>query len=225
MTTPNPETPVVALSDSSEESSYVIACDKCHASFDAVMASWCACVVNERTLVCPVCSACFCKASVAYKQRVWRLAPRTLWDRKFEEHSAVPVAEPAVADDSELARPLVLLVEDEGDVRRMATAVIRELGYGLAIATNGQEGLAMAKQLKPELVLTDALMPKLDGREMCRQIKDDPDCHGMRVVVMTALYTSYKYQNEAYKAYRVDGYLAKPIAVTDLRSLLKQELG
>jgi CheY-like chemotaxis protein len=179
-------------------------------------------VGTERTLVCPECASCFCKASAVYKQRFWRDAPRLLWDRKFEEHNA-PV--PGTDEEAPELRPLVLLVDDENDIRRIAGRVIRGLGYGLVVARNGAEGLELARRYRPELVLSDALMPLLDGREMSRQIKEDPQCRGTRVVVMTALYTSLRYEREAYKSFKVDGYLTKPIAIDDLCGLLKKELG
>ena len=55
--------------------------------FDALDASWCSCLVTERTLVCPHCLQCFCKAPAAYKSRFWSNAPKALWDRKFKEHN------------------------------------------------------------------------------------------------------------------------------------------
>jgi CheY-like chemotaxis protein len=200
---------------------YAIECQGCHATFDALAAEWCPCLVSERTLVCPACTACFCRAKADYKQRVWREAPRSLWDRKFEEHNS---SSSASAEESAQIRPLVLVVDDESDIRRLAGAVIRGLGYGLIVAMDGAQGLELARKYHPELVLADALMPRMDGREMCRRIKEDPQCQGTRVVVMTALYTNYRYEIEAYKAFKVDGYVKKPLAIDALCELLKKEL-
>ncbi|MGZ8779675.1 MAG: response regulator, partial [Thermoanaerobaculia bacterium] len=44
----------------------------------------------------------------------------------------------------------------------------------MSYATNGQDGLDLAQEYRPNLILSDAFMPKLDGREMCRMLKDDP---------------------------------------------------
>jgi CheY-like chemotaxis protein len=202
---------------------YPIGCAPCRSVFDALVADWCACVVSERTLVCPACATCFCQASAAYKQGIWRDAPRALWDRKFAEHHTATGA-PAEIDASTM-RPLVLVVDDENDIRRLASRVILALGYGLIVAKDGAEGLELAREYRPELVLADALMPRMDGREMCRRIKADPHCKGTRVVVMTALYKSYRYEREAYKSFKVDGYVSKPLAVDALETLLKKELG
>ena len=67
-------------------------------------------------------------------------------------------------------------------------------------------------------------MPKMDGREMCRLIKADAETAGIKVVVMTSLYTSVKYQTEAYKSFKVDDYLAKPLDFSQLRTMLEKHL-
>ena len=117
-----------------------------------------------------------------------------------------------------------LLVDDEAGIRRVASLALQALGYGLVIARNGQEGLELARKYRPDLVLTDALMPKLDGRDMCRQIKEDRELAGTKVVVMTSLYKGVKYENQGYKAYLVDDYLVKPLEFGRLRSVLDKHL-
>jgi CheY-like chemotaxis protein len=205
-------------------STYSVACYNCKMSFDAMESGWCSCLVSERSLVCPSCLQCFCKAPTSYKSRFWSGAPKELWDRKFSEHHEqfTPQLNP---DPADAARPLVLVVDDEPDIQRVASRVIESLGYGLVLARDGEQGLELAKRYKPDLVITDALMPRLDGREMGRRIKDDPETKDAKVVVMTALYTNQRYKNEGLKAYRVDDYLAKPITFDDLRKLLTKYLG
>jgi len=207
----------------SEAESYVVSCHKCQTPFDAGQASWCSCLVTERTFVCPSCGTCFCKAPIGYRQKFWSGAPKSVWDRKLEERREefVPPTNPA---PESVSRPMVLLVEDEKDIQRIAIRVIEGLGYGVVLATNGVEGLELTRQYRPDLVLTDALMPKMDGREMGRQIKENADTKDIKVVVMTALYTNVRYQQEAYRAFKVDDYLTKPLDVEQLRSVLEKHL-
>jgi CheY-like chemotaxis protein len=206
------------------EAGYAVACHKCQARFDALKAEWCSCLVSERTLACPSCGTCFCKAAPAFKHKFWSAAPKAMWDRKFAERDDKfePPANPAPGD---APRPLVLLVDDERDIQRVAIRVLRELGYGVVLARDGVEGLALAKSHKPDLVLTDALMPKLDGREMGRQIKTDPETANAKVVVMTALYTAAKYRQEGLRAFKADDYLSKPLEAAELRAVLERLLG
>jgi CheY-like chemotaxis protein len=205
---------------------YSVACHNCQGEFDALDATWCSCLVTERTLVCPQCLQCFCKAPAAYKSRFWSSAPKGLWDRKFKEHNE-DFQPPANPEPDAVSRPLVLVVDDEKDIQRVATRVILSLGYGLVLAHNGEEGLELARRYRPQLVLTDALMPRMDGREMARRIKEEGAgaADAPKVVVMTALYTNVKYRAEGFKVYKVDDYLAKPLTFEDLRAILQKHLG
>jgi CheY-like chemotaxis protein len=203
---------------------YHVACYNCRASFDALEATFCSCLVTERSLVCPHCLQCFCKGALGYKQRFWREAPKALWDRKFLEHSP-DYTPPPNPEPGDVERPLVLVVDDEKDILRVASRVIQGLGYGLILAPDGEVGLELAKRYRPDLVLADALMPKLDGREMGLRIKNDPQTAGVKVVVMTSLYTNVKYQNEGYRVFKVDDYLTKPLEFSQLQAVLQKHLG
>src|SRR6185436_6195458 len=148
---------------------YEAACHRCQETFDTMQAAWCSCLVTERTLVCPSCHGCFCQAPAPYKNAFWSKAPRSLWDRKFAEHHAdfSPKPNPEPADT---LRPLVLVVDDEKDILRVALRTVEALGYGVIHAQNGEDGLALVRRYRPDLVLADALMPRPAGREMCRLI-------------------------------------------------------
>lgn len=209
------------MSGSAEK--YVVLCYGCRGAFDALETTWCSCLASERSLVCPGCLSCFCKAPASYKSQFWSRAPKALWERKFEEHHGSAAGPENPAPENAL-RPLVLVVEDEPSIRRVAARVVESLGYGLLLARNGEEGLQLARRYKPELVLSDALMPRLDGREMCRQIKEDPETAGAKVVVMTSLYRSVKYRTEAQRVYRVDGYVEKPLDFNQVREVLRAHL-
>jgi CheY-like chemotaxis protein len=202
---------------------YQVDCHNCKAKFDAMEAAWCECLTTEPSFVCPGCSKCFCKAPPLYKQKFWADAPKSVWGRKWGRHRAefAPKPNPEPAD---VKRPLVLVVEDEKNIQRTATQVIEELGYGMILAKNGDEGLELARKYMPDLVLSDAMMPKMDGREMCRMIKEDPATSNIRVVIMTSLYTHMKYMLEAHKKFHVDDYLTKPLDLEQLRMMLNKHL-
>lgn len=198
-------------------------CHACKGTFDALTAEFCSCLACERTLVCPGCGSCSCAAPADFKRRFWTGAPRQLWDRKLAEHrrAAEPPANPA---PEEVVRPLVLLVDDEADIRRLAVLEIQALGYGVVQARDGAEGLELARRYRPDLVLSDALMPRLDGRDLCRRIKHELRLEGIKVVVMTSLYKGVKYETQAYLSYGVDDYLEKPVAFARLRAMLEKHV-
>ena len=203
--------------------SHLVTCHTCRAEFDAREAGWCSCLHKERTLVCPHCLNCFCQAPFAYKKKFWAEAPQSLWDRKLKEHGQARLFENPPPE--EVRRPLVLLVDDEPEIREVAIRVIELLGYGLVVARDGEEGLEAAARYQPELVLTDAMMPKLDGREMGLRIKQDPRTAGTKVVVMTSLYKDPRYKHEAFKTFQADEYLTKPLSASGLRAVLEKHLG
>jgi len=163
---------------------YPVSCFACPATFDALAEKWCGCITAKRTIVCPGCGACFCKAPAGYKQRFWEKAPQAMWDRATSRRrSAVEV--PPNPPVSSITRPLVLVVDDEPDLQRAALAALEELGYGGVVARDGMEGLELARRYRPDLVLADAFMPRLDGREMCLRLKNNPFTSKLKVVIMT----------------------------------------
>jgi CheY-like chemotaxis protein len=202
---------------------FLVACFGCRQTFDAFEASWCSCLVSRRSLMCPHCQSCFCKAPQSFKQKFWEGAPQVLWDLAAAEHRP-PEELPENPDVGSVEHPLVLVVDDEKDIRRIAYAAITGLGYHAIVAGDGEEGMALAIKYKPDLILTDAFMPKLDGREMCRRIKVDPQTSAAKVVVMTSLYTASRYKYEAYKEFLADDYLPKPLELRVLQDLLRKYL-
>jgi CheY-like chemotaxis protein len=203
---------------------YEITCFTCRAPFNAIDADWCSCLAKERTLVCTNCLACFCKAPPAYKEKFWVAAPPRLFERKTAEARKQGALLPANALRADVKRPLVLTVEDDEEIQAIVQRVCANLDYGFIWATNGQDGLELAREYRPNMILSDAFMPKLDGREMCRILKEDPTFADTPMVVMTGLYTDTKYRSEAVKRFHVDDYVAKPVAITDLINLLQKHL-
>ena len=216
------EVPLIAAPASAD--SYEVPCYSCRAAFDAVDADWCSCLAKERSLVCTNCLSCFCKAPPAYKEKFWVQAPPRLFERKTSDARRQQKALPENPPVGEVKRPLVLTVEDDEEIQAIVSRVCSNLGYSFIYATNGQDGLDVARTYRPNLILSDAFMPKLDGREMCRLLKEDPTFADCKMVVMTGLYTDTKYRSEALKRFHVDDYIAKPVAITDLINLLQKHL-
>jgi len=65
----------------------------------------------------------------------------------------------------EAVRPLVLVVDDDRETRALAVHLVAGWGYGCIHAANGMDALVLARAYHPDLILTDALMPKMDGRD------------------------------------------------------------
>ena len=116
----------------------------------------------------------------------------------------------------------VLVVDDlEANGRLMERLLSRD-GYRLRIAHDGQEALEAVAQEQPDVILMDVLMPKLDGFEACRRIKDDPATRLIPVVLVTALADT----NSRIKGLEVgaDDFISKPFSEPELRARVRSLL-
>jgi len=80
----------------------------------------------------------------------------------------------------------VLVVEDHRDTRELLKYNLTAAGFDVAAADNGRSGLSLAAAFKPNIILLDLMMPGIDGLEVCRQLKADPDLARIPVVMLTA---------------------------------------
>ena len=80
----------------------------------------------------------------------------------------------------------ILLVEDEEPILGIIADLLQDEGYRTICAYNGAQALELARDTRPDLVLTDVMMPVLGGAELCRQLKADPATRDVPVIVMSA---------------------------------------
>ncbi len=194
---------------------YRVDCISCGRPFDALKAPECSCLQPVRSYRCPNCAACLCKDEKKL-EAFWRDAPPEMWQRRRTQTA------PEAAAVAEVKRPLVLFADDDATGRAIATRVISSMGFGVIVASNGEEALGLAREHRPELIITDALMPRLDGREMARIIKSE--IPATKIVVITSVYKDARYKTEAIREFQVDDYLPKPIDPKSLRELVTRFL-
>ena len=112
--------------------------------------------------------------------------------------------------------PRILVVDDEPDVADLIEAVLKDEGYAVAIARDGAQGLMLAREWGPDLILMDVLLPGVDGATVIRRLKSEPDTAAIPIVAMSAGRTIRTHTGELDAA---DGALAKPF---DIEALLAQ---
>jgi CheY-like chemotaxis protein len=218
---------IVGETLTSPDDSYVVACWKCEQKFDAASARWCNTDTKLRTLECPHCRSCFCQAPFPYRRAFWNAAPRSLREHpsRFRIVAGAAIADAAAegpaVDPTPLHQPHILIVDDEEPIRSLAACYVEQLGYKVTTVETPDEALVITKTIAFDAVLTDALMPKMDGRELCRRLKD---AYGdqFKVVLMTSLYTARHFRTEARHLFKVDEYLAKPLRYDELRDALQR---
>lgn len=110
----------------------------------------------------------------------------------------------------------ILIIDDEFPMRYLIEHQLKESGFAVSVAKDGPGGLKTALTERPDLIVLDAMMPNMDGFEVCRQIKNDndPKIASIPVIFLTAN-ESREYQKRAYKA-GADDYLTKPFRPDEL---------
>jgi len=116
----------------------------------------------------------------------------------------------------------IVVIDDDKVTRKLLTELLARNGYETFGAHDGQEGVALVKWEQPGLVLTDLLIPILDGIGVCQQIKSDPDLVGTKVVVMSALKNPVLIREA--RAAGADDFVDKPIKTDSLLELVARLL-
>jgi diguanylate cyclase (GGDEF)-like protein len=116
----------------------------------------------------------------------------------------------------------VLVVDDDPDVARFVEVNLRSAGYDVTVASNGEEGLSRAIELRPDLVLLDVMMPKLDGFEVAQRLRRDPRTSSSSIIMLTAkALSSDKVLGLSSGA---DDYIIKPFDPVELLARVKGTL-
>lgn len=126
---------------------------------------------------------------------------------------SISEADDADDDNQSDTRQLVLIVEDNADVAEYMTMLLKTR-YRLAIAHDGMEGLEVATQLVPDIIVTDVMMPRMDGYELCQAVKQSEVLNHIPVIIVTAKTT----QTDKLRGLQlgVDAYIYKPFDAEEL---------
>ena len=112
-----------------------------------------------------------------------------------------------------MAHELILIVDDSDQNRRLARKVLQFAGFRTLEATGGIEGLSLAVEHRPDLVLMDIRMPDMKGTEVLQKLREDERTATIPVVALTS--STMKGDRERFLADGFDGYLEKPIRVRE----------
>ena len=113
----------------------------------------------------------------------------------------------------------VLVVEDNALNLKLFSAMLTSLGHQVLEATDGTTGLAMAQQLRPDLIIMDIQLPGLTGLEVTQSLKADEATRKIPIIATTAF--AMRGDDERILSFGCDAYMAKPIAISEFLTLVE----
>nr|MDQ2938141.1 response regulator [Acidobacteriota bacterium] len=117
-----------------------------------------------------------------------------------------PVTDNFSSTKDSARRALILVVERNPAVQRLERFLLEQAGYSVEFASDGLSALERARELRPKIVVTEILVPRLDGLSLCRQLKSDPETRSMVVLVFSHLQA----EDRALEA-GADAFIVKPV--------------
>jgi DNA-binding response OmpR family regulator len=122
-----------------------------------------------------------------------------------------------------MTRPTILVVDDEPFICRSLTYILRKEAYRVLEARNGEEGLAMIRAEKPDLVFLDVMMPKLDGYDVTKQVRADDSLADVKIVLLTA--RGQESDKVESRALGVVEHMTKPFSPSRILDFARKVLG
>ncbi len=119
-------------------------------------------------------------------------------------------------------KPSVLLVDDEPNIVLSLEFLMKQAGYDVRIARDGDGALNAVRERAPDIILLDVMTPGLDGYEVCQTIRANPAWNDVRIVMLTA--KSREVEREKGLALGADDYITKPFSTRELVDRVKRML-
>lgn len=114
---------------------------------------------------------------------------------------------------------VILCVERDPFVRDLESYFLTEAGFGVTFAEDGLQALQLARELHPTIVITEILVPKLDGLALCRRLKSDPATRDIAVLVFSLLAAERRARDAG-----ADAFLNKPLSAEGLKVAVRELL-
>ena len=119
----------------------------------------------------------------------------------------------------------ILVIDYEPRSIERLLVPLRNEGYEVEVARNGVEGIEAFDRISPDLTLVEAMLPKIHGFDVCKELKKSPHGKKSSVVILSSVYRGHRYRMQARFQYDADGYLEKPISDSDLLTAVSSFLG
>src|SRR5687768_9834415 len=114
----------------------------------------------------------------------------------------------------------ILVVEDDMTIAEVLTSMLGDAGHRVIVARNGREALTCLQGERPDLIISDVMMPVMDGREFCKKLYAHPVYSHIPVLLMSAAYDAVKLNGIKYSA-----FIKKPFSIDELISTVSRTIG
>jgi CheY-like chemotaxis protein len=131
---------------------------------------------------------------------------------------------PKDASDSDAKSPLILNVDDRPSSMYARDRILRGIGFTVANATTGKDALELAERLRPDAILLDVHLPDIDGRELCRQLKENPHFAEVPIVLISSTLAGDANRLDVMHWAGADGFITEGIDAEIMESTLKRVL-
>jgi DNA-binding response OmpR family regulator len=116
----------------------------------------------------------------------------------------------------------ILIADDNENIREALTYLLEDEGYKLLLAKDGADALRKVRELRPDILFLDIMMPEVNGYDVCRAIKSDPELRGIYVIMLTA--KGQVAEQERGKEVGADEYIVKPFSPMEILAKVKNIL-
>lgn len=116
----------------------------------------------------------------------------------------------------------ILIADDNENIREALTYLLEDEGYTLWLAKDGNDTLQKVREVRPDILFLDIMMPEVNGYDVCRTIKNDPDLKNIYVIMLTA--KGQAAEQERGRAVGADEYIVKPFSPMEILSKIKNLL-
>ncbi len=121
-----------------------------------------------------------------------------------------------------MAQKRILIADDNENIREALTYLLEDEGYSLSMAKDGAETLAKVREVHPDILFLDIMMPEINGYDVCRTIKNDPELRNIYVIMLTA--KGQAAEQERGRAAGADEYIVKPFSPMEILAKIKNIL-
>ena len=117
----------------------------------------------------------------------------------------------------------ILIADDEPNIVVSLEFLLKQRGYVVRVATNGEETIDAVREFEPDLILLDVMMPRLSGYDVCQKVRENADWNRIRIVMLSA--KGREVEVSKGLAVGADAYVTKPFSTKDLIAKVQALLG